>query len=61
MLFDLWFVSLQRIDTYYEGNDIGVVHENSFVLFRTTNEHEPKVAQVNIHPVLNTPQGISEN
>jgi hypothetical protein len=31
------------------GNDIGVVHENSFVLFRATNEHEPKVALVNFH------------
>ena len=31
------------------GNDIGAVHENSFVLFRATNEHEPKVAQVNFH------------
>ena len=73
------------METKNKGNNIGVVHENSFVLFRapritgitgilqiqkirvrtrqskdserytryagnkTTNEHEPKVAQVNLH------------
>ena len=31
------------------GNNVEIIHKSSFVLFRATNEHEPKVAQVNFH------------
>ena len=37
-----------RASLFY-GNDIGVVPENSFVLFLATTEHKPKVALVNFH------------